>query len=753
MYLLFSAALADESIVVAAPAGPSPGATAASLTVLPLGPDAPPGEDLAGVLDTASGTTIRRLGGLGDFAAVSLRGSTFRQVEVHLDGVPLNPDGGSAVNLSELPVSAFDRVEVYRGLAPVAFGSGAIGGVLNLVTPTRPAPASVSARLGSFGTAGVTAVVMPIWTAPGTCGSKPGRATPNPTPATPAAAAAVPAPGAAPWASETVLEGRDPATLPTPAPAPPLPDPILAPSPAADPALPTSVPSPVTNPALPTPAPCRPARVDTLLAVEQLHTNGDFPYFDDQGTEYNLFDDRTLTRENNRIDRLNLLGRVRFDTRTARFTLQESFVGSDQALPGPISAGATHARLGVLRSLLSAGVELSPAPTLGVRPQAWWAWRQETFDDRAGELGVGEQHTRDRSDTAGGQVGATWLPRPWLGTSAVLRGRYERYTPFDLLSDTADPTRARVGGVFALGADARLWGDRITLSPAFHLDLLSDDAGADALADPKLWPTPRAGLLVRPVWWLALKASAGLYLRPPDLTELYGDHGTMVGNSSLLPERGQSWEVGARAEAPWDGLLTGALDVGYARRHAQDLITWVQNSQQTQIAQNIGEASIGSLEGALTLNLGGWVSSQTNATWMVTRNRVEDPAFSGKSLPNLPELELAQQTTLRVPERIALTHAWSYTSLTFMDTANLGFTAPRDLHGLSLDVTVLPGLPTIRAEVLNLFDVRGTAVDRNPLDDGDDTRVVRPLTDFAGYPLPGRTVLVGVQWTEPRRTP
>ena len=38
-------------------------------------------------------------------------------------------------NLSELPVSAFSRVDLYRGLAPVAFGSGAIGGVLNLVTP------------------------------------------------------------------------------------------------------------------------------------------------------------------------------------------------------------------------------------------------------------------------------------------------------------------------------------------------------------------------------------------------------------------------------------------------------------------------------------------------------------------------------------------------------------------------------------------------------------------------------------------
>ncbi|MFN7142867.1 MAG: hypothetical protein ACK4YP_03760, partial [Myxococcota bacterium] len=75
-----------------------------------------------------------------------------------------------------------------------------------------------------------------------------------------------------------------------------------------------------------------------------------------------------------------------------------------------------------------------------------------------------------------------------------------------------------------------------------------------------------------------------------------------------------------------------------------------------------------------------------------------------------------------------------------------------DLHSLALDVTPLRGLPTLRAEVLNLFDVRGTAVDRNPLDDADDTLIVKPLTDFSGYPLPGRTVMVAVTWTDaPRR--
>jgi hypothetical protein len=40
------------------------------------------------------------------------------------------------------------------------------------------------------------------------------------------------------------------------------------------------------------------------------------------------------------------------------------------------------------------------------------------------------------------------------------------------------------------------------------------------------------------------------------------------------------------------------------------------------------------------------------------------------------------------------------------------------------------------------------AVDRNPLDADDNALVVKPLTDFVGYPLPGRTVMFTVRWEE-----
>ena len=68
-----------------------------------------------------------------------------------LDGVPLNPEGSSTFDLSELPLRAFDRVEVFRGSAPPRLGSAAVGGAVNLV-PRESKTSVASLGAGSVGT-------------------------------------------------------------------------------------------------------------------------------------------------------------------------------------------------------------------------------------------------------------------------------------------------------------------------------------------------------------------------------------------------------------------------------------------------------------------------------------------------------------------------------------------------------------------------------------------------------------------------
>lgn len=114
------------------------------------------GQDVsvADVLSHVPGVQVRRFGGAGHLAEISIRGSTASQVVVLLDGIRINSAQSGAVDLSTIPFSILDRIEIQRGGGSVQAGSGAVGGVVNLVTRRAAAAPETRARVsgGSFGT-------------------------------------------------------------------------------------------------------------------------------------------------------------------------------------------------------------------------------------------------------------------------------------------------------------------------------------------------------------------------------------------------------------------------------------------------------------------------------------------------------------------------------------------------------------------------------------------------------------------------
>ena len=129
-------------------------------------------EDLASVLAQMVGVKVKQYGGLSDFATVSIRGSSANQVNVYLDGVPVNDAYSGVTNIADLPLGGVERVEVYRGFAPPHLGSGAMGGAVNLITtdPSRWGGGHLLSGLefqtsyGSFDTSRQTATA---WLQPG----------------------------------------------------------------------------------------------------------------------------------------------------------------------------------------------------------------------------------------------------------------------------------------------------------------------------------------------------------------------------------------------------------------------------------------------------------------------------------------------------------------------------------------------------------------------------------------------------------
>jgi outer membrane cobalamin receptor len=144
-----------ETIVVAAPRastapGPGPGAAVSVVDATSFAGEA---KDVAALVSAVPGVRAEDHGGLGQYASVTIRGSEAEHVKVFLDGLPLDTVAGGGVDLAAIPAQLVSRVEVVRGVAGARYGSGALGGVVNLETaPVRAGVWSAGAAGGSFGT-------------------------------------------------------------------------------------------------------------------------------------------------------------------------------------------------------------------------------------------------------------------------------------------------------------------------------------------------------------------------------------------------------------------------------------------------------------------------------------------------------------------------------------------------------------------------------------------------------------------------
>ncbi len=109
------------------------------------------------------GISIARNGGYGTSTSLRIRGAESDQTVVVIDGVKLNDPSstGGGYNFSNLLVGDAARIEVLRGPQSILWGSQAIGGVVNIVTPLPKAPleGSFDIEAGSRETASARAAL------------------------------------------------------------------------------------------------------------------------------------------------------------------------------------------------------------------------------------------------------------------------------------------------------------------------------------------------------------------------------------------------------------------------------------------------------------------------------------------------------------------------------------------------------------------------------------------------------------------
>jgi vitamin B12 transporter len=107
--------------------------------------------DLVTLLQREAGLQRTQNGGMGTVSSVFMRGAPSLQTLVLIDGVPQNKqDASGAVSLEHLMLDNVERVEIVRGNVSAIYGSGAIGGVIQIFTKTgsREPAVNVSVEVG-----------------------------------------------------------------------------------------------------------------------------------------------------------------------------------------------------------------------------------------------------------------------------------------------------------------------------------------------------------------------------------------------------------------------------------------------------------------------------------------------------------------------------------------------------------------------------------------------------------------------------
>ena len=105
---------------------------------------------VADALENVPGVEIEQYGPIGSAAGYGIRGSSSAQVLVLVDGAPAPGSLANSVELGTMSTNGIARIEVVEGGGSTLYGTGSIGGIINVITDGDKAPAGVLLRYGTF---------------------------------------------------------------------------------------------------------------------------------------------------------------------------------------------------------------------------------------------------------------------------------------------------------------------------------------------------------------------------------------------------------------------------------------------------------------------------------------------------------------------------------------------------------------------------------------------------------------------------
>jgi iron complex outermembrane receptor protein len=465
----------------------------------------------------------------------------------------------------------------------------------------------------------------------------------------------------------------------------------------------------------------------TLLSLGWRTAVNDFPFQNDNGTDFNRDDDFDDHRRNSGVDQASLLLKLDRERGAQRLDMALQLFDKHQRIPdhrnAPQNAASLDTRIGrfQLNRRLAAVADTLWNLRLGMN----LGRTIETYDDTGSTIGLGQQHDRWKTDLAGASAYGEYLGDGHT-LAVTIDFRAERYRSEDLLELEPDSKARRHGWNLAVQDSRYAVDEKLLVTPALRYRAVADrfDVQAVSFGGARIDDRyrhdglhPSVGVKYQFREGLALAANLGSYQRLPSFFELFGDRGLFLGNPALRPEEGVNADllVQWRPETMPRGITRLDVEGGLFYSDVDDAISRVYNARGIGKSINIEGALVRGVEWSVAATFANHLDLHFKGTWQDAENRNRFPAFRGKQIPG----QAASSVSLHLAyplRRATVYYDFSGRYDRYYDTANLLPARDQAVHDVGIDWPIGPMKASL--EIRNITDV--------------------VYEDFNGFPKPGR---------------
>ena len=294
----------------------------------------------------------------------------------------------------------------------------------------------------------------------------------------------------------------------------------------------------------------KPGKLDYLLSVEHMSGDNNYEILNDNGTEWNQEDDYWEERNNAGFSQQNVLAKMGYDfSEDWRVEILDQWFSKTQELPSWNNNPLTETSLDTARNVFSLALTADNLSRLNLNARLKFdhLWKEETYEDLQGHIGLGQQHSIYRTTANDLNFYLEW-PTSFQVLSLLAEVREETFEPEDLLHNDVQPYESTRRSL-SLGLQDHIivWDERFVFTPGYRYLTVDDQitSGTDIFqvqttgrTSQEDYHLPQFGAICRVTDWFRLRANWARYVRLPNFYELFGDYGFLLSNDDLKANPG-----------------------------------------------------------------------------------------------------------------------------------------------------------------------------------------------------------------------